>query len=65
MKNQSKHGGARPGAGRPHSSEKKQVKAFSLSPWALDFVNQYSKEKGLSQSSAIEEIINFAFMKGI
>jgi hypothetical protein len=54
-----KHGGARPGAGRPkkRDKEKKQVRAFALSAQVVDFIDQYSRINKLSKSQAVELII--------
>lgn len=52
-----KHGGARQGAGRPKLAEKKQVRAFALSPQVVDFINQYARTNGLSKSETVESII--------
>jgi hypothetical protein len=54
-----KHGGARPGAGRPkkREKEKKQVQAFSLSLPVIKFINNFSKANGLSKSESVESII--------
>jgi hypothetical protein len=51
------HGGARPGAGRPRTKEKKQVRAFALSAQVVDFIDQYSRINKLSKSQAVESII--------
>jgi hypothetical protein len=55
------HGGARSGAGRPKLAEKKQVRAFALSPQVVDFINQYARTSGLSKSETVESIIKSCF----
>ena len=53
-----KHGGPRPGAGRPKLVDKKKVKAFALSSQAIDFISDYSRKNSCSMSAALEHIID-------
>jgi hypothetical protein len=52
-----KHGGARPGSGRPKLKNKKQVRAFSLTPAICDYLDRQSRALGLSKSETLELII--------
>lgn len=54
---QGSHGGARPGAGRPRKKQKKQVRAFSLTPAICDYLDRQSRSLGLSKSETLELII--------
>lgn len=52
-----KHGGLRPGSGRPKLAGKKVIQSFALTPGTVDFINKYSKTNNLSKSEAVEIII--------
>ena len=51
-----KSGGARSGAGRPSLKEKNNKKLFSLSVEAIEKLDFYSKELGVSKSDIIDSL---------
>jgi hypothetical protein len=58
MANLKNHGGSRPGSGRPKLENKKRVRTFALSPWAIDNIRKIARDRKISQSAALEILIH-------
>ena len=56
---QSKHGGARPGSGRPNidPAEKAKTVGFSLPPQLIAWIGQAAAEAGMSKSAFVAQVL--------
>ena len=60
-KNESKRGGARPGAGRPKSEHKKRQISVHISEEVVDKLDSVAREVRLTRSAVIEALFVYAF----
>ena len=60
-KNESKRGGARPGAGRPKSEHKKRQISVHISEEVVDKLDAVAREVKLPRSAVIEALAIYAF----